>query len=155
MVWQNKELNKYPEIILSDCSISSIYLETNKIIVDFSKYGFVKKSSSDNKYYCTDGARIIVEECDIDNISIKEIRMQRLNEEEYFETMYDIEPSKFGKNINDGKWKLEIVEEFYATEKAFFVGQIRTKESNFWCQIKIYYKNLVYLWNDLRYDCPF
>lgn len=125
------------------------------IVVDFSEYGFVKKDSDSDKYYRTDSAQIVVEQCDMDNITIKEIRTQQLSEEMFFDSIYDVEPKVFCENINTGKWKFEVVEEFYSTGRALYIGQIRGNEKNFWCCVKLQFKNLVYLWNEIRYDCPF
>lgn len=155
MTWKEKERNKYPDIILSDCVITNIQVEGTEITVEFSEYGFVKKDSQRNKYFRTDTAQIVIEQCDIDNVSIKEIRTQRLSEDVYFDSMYDIEFSIFLENVNTGKWKFEIVEEFYSAGGALYIGQIREGENTFWCHVKLQFKNLVYFWNKVRYDRPF
>lgn len=155
MKWKEREENKYPEIILSDCQIVNVEMKGGDIVVDFSKYGFVKKDCDSNKYYRTNAAQIVIEQCDMDNLAIKEIRTQQLSEEMFFDSIYDVEPKDFCENINTGKWKFEVVEEFYSTKRALYIGQIRGNEKNFWCCVKLQFKNLVYLWNDIRYDCPF
>jgi len=155
MKWKHKELNKYPDILLSDCSLTNIALEGNQIIVNFSEYGFFKRDSQEDKYYRTDGSQIVIEGCDYDNISIKEIRTQQMSEELYFETMYEIEIKDFIENINTGKWRLEIVEEYYAMGSGFYISQIRTNNNCFRCYINIRFKNLTYLWSDIGYDCPY
>lgn len=155
MKWKEKGINKYPDIILSDCMITNIQGKEGEITVKFSEYGFFKKDSQSNKYFRTDTAQIVINECDVDNIFIKEIRNQKLSEELYFESMYDIEPSIFMENISTGKWKFEIVEEFYSTGGALYIGKIRADENSFWCHVKLRFKNLVYFWNEVRYDRPF
>lgn len=154
MLWKEKQHNSYPDIILSDCLIVGIQIKNGKIIVDFSEYGFIKKDSKSNKYFRTDGAQVVIEKCDIDNILIKEIRTNQLSEELYFDSTYDIKTIDFLENINTGKWKFEIVEEYYSTGGGLYIGQIRKKEDTFWCCIKISFKNLIYLWNDIKYEFP-
>ncbi len=155
MIWKEKGINKYPDIILSDCLITNIQTKGSEVTIKFSEYGFVKKDSQRNKYYRTDAAQIVIEQCEIEDISIKEIRTQRLSEDLYFDSMYDVERKVFLENINAGKWKFEIVEEFYSTGGGLYIGQIRGDQHSFWCHVKLQFKNLVYFWNDIRYDYPF
>lgn len=154
MTWK-EEINKYPDIILSDCVITNIQVKGDEITINFSEYGFFKKDSQKNKYFRTDAAQIVFEQSDIDNICIKEIRTQRLSEDLYFDSMYDIDSPIFMENVNTGKWKFEIVEEFYSTGGALYIGKIRADDNSFWCHVKIQFKNLEYFWNEIRYDCPF
>lgn len=76
---EKRELNKYPDILLSDCEVTVIEVKGNEIIVNFSEYGFFIKDSKRNNYYRTNAAQIVIEGCDIANISIKEVRTQRLS----------------------------------------------------------------------------
>lgn len=147
----NQGIDLYPNVILSDCVITKISLNDIGVVVGFSAYGFIKKED-DNKYYRTDGAEIVIEGLDMDNISIKEIRTQQLSEELYFDSMYDISTKDFCEKINSKEWKFEVVEEFYSTGGAMYIGQIRNGNKPFWCYIKIRYTNLRYLWNNVRYD---
>ena len=147
---EKKELNKYPDILLSDCEVTAIEAKGNEIIVNFSEYGFFIKDSERNNYYRTNAAQIVIEGCDIENISIKEVRTQQLSEELYFESMYEIEAKDFLVNINTGKWSLEIVEEFYSIGGGLYIIRVRENENSFWCYIKLRFRNLVYLWNDIR-----
>lgn len=112
-------MNRYPDIILSDCVITSIQTKEQEVIVNFSEYGFFKKDIQQNKYYRTDAAQIVIEECDIANIAIREVRTHQLSEELYFDSMYDVAPENFQKNVNMEKWSFEIVEEFYSTGEAY------------------------------------
>ena len=125
MLWKKTEVNKYPDIILSDCKVTNIQVERDDITVGFLGDGFFKKDNKSNNFYRTNGAQIVIKGCDIDNISIKEVRTQRLSKDIYFETMYDLEVKDFFENINTGKWRLEIVEEFYAIGSGLYVGRIR------------------------------
>lgn len=68
--------------------------------------------------------------------------------------MYKVEAKDFLVNINTGKWRLEIVEEFYSSGGGLYIVRIRGNENSFWCYLKLQFRNLVYLWNDIRYDCP-
>lgn len=150
MLWLNKVINPYPDILVSDCSVESIQIDKDTITLTFSEYGFFKRNHEKNRYYRTNGAQIIIEDGDIENLSIKEVRTHRLSEEIYFESMYEIKPKDFLNNINTGKWRMVIVEELYAVNGGFFIARVREKESSFWCHIKLQFKNLIYLWNDCR-----
>lgn len=154
MRWKQRATKMYPDIILSDCSVAKIHLTKEDIIVEFSEYGFIMKNKSNQKYYRTNGAQLLIKGYDIDSISIKEVRTNQLSEELYYDTMYDIELDNFIENINTKMWKLEIVDEFYSVSCLFYIGRVRTDEKSFWCYIKIGFKDLVYMWNDLNYKYP-
>lgn len=153
MEWKEKDYDLYPNVILSDCAISEIQIRDNNLKFIFSNYGFIKKDENGN-YYRTEGAEIIVEDYDKDELLIKEKRLHQLSEELYFESMFDITFETLLKNVNSGKWKLEIVEEFYATGEGLYICQVREGEGAFWLFLKMRYKKLVYLWNTVRYDWP-
>lgn len=155
MIWKEKGINKYPDIILSDCLITNIKVNESEVIINFSEYGFFKKDDLQNKYFRTDAAQIVMQHCDIANISIKEIRTHHLSEELYFDSMYDVKAKVFLENINTEKWQFEIVEEYYSTGRGMYIGQIIENEKSFWCHVKVQFKNLVYFWNGIRYDRPF
>lgn len=154
MTWKEQGINLYPDIILSDCTISGVQIKGNEMVFKFSDYGFIKKDCN-NRYYRTDEAQIVIDGCDIENISIKEIRTQHLSGEIYFDSAYDIDIEEFVENVNSKKWRLEIVEEFYSTGGGIYTGQIRCEEDTFWFYVKIRYKKIIYFWNNVRYDFPF
>ena len=151
MMWKEKGYNLYPDIILSDCTVSEIQVKDNGLVLIFSDYGFIKKDM-DNKYYRTEGAEIVIEGYNNEELFIKEIRTHQLSEEIFFDSMNDIEFEKLLRNVNSGKWKLEIVEEFYSTGGGVYICQIRDEEDCFWIYIKMRYRNLIYLWNSIRHD---
>lgn len=153
MTWREKGYNLYPDIILSDCTISEIQRKHNKLIFTFSNYGFMKKEL-DNNYYRTEGAEIIIEDYNSEELFIKEKRIHQLSEEMYFDSMVDVTLENLIKNVNSGKWKLEIVEEFYATREGIYICQVREENGRFWLYIKMGYSNLLYLWNNVRHDWP-
>ena len=154
MIWNKREFNQFDNISLSDCHISKIQKMENNIVIDFSEYGFFVRDSKNNRFYRTDGAQIIIEDCDIDSVSIKEIRIHKLSGDTYFETMYDVQIEDFIKNINEGMWKLEIVEEYPLKGKGYYIIWVNEGENCFWCHIKLRYKNLIYMWNKIKYNCP-
>lgn len=145
--------NQYPNVVLSDCSVIKIQVEDQRIVATFSPYGFIVKNAEDDKYYRTDGGQLIFDGCDIDILEIKEIRTERLPEETYFETMRSIELGHFLDRINSRSWVLEIVEEFYALGKGFYIGQVHTDKDTFWCHIKIYFQDLTYCWTNTMSEC--
>ena len=154
-MWKETRKNQYPNVLLSDCSVIKIQVERKKIIANFSVYGFATKNAKDGKSYRTDGGQLVFDGCDIDALEVKEIRTQRLSEELYFETMQDIDLNHFLDRINNGIWVLEIVEEFYAVGKGYYVGQIRSDKDSFWCNIKIPFKDITYCWNSIMPEYPY
>ena len=156
-MWKESGINKYPEIILSDCIITNIERKGDDIVVDFGDDGFVIKDTEKDKYYRTTPSQVVIKECDIDNIDIKEIRTQQLSEELFFKTAYDVEPELFIKNINKGKWKFEVVDEFYSCVGALYVVHVqpkKKKQKSFDYCVILQFKELLYLWNEIQYDRP-
>lgn len=154
MNWKEKALNKYPDIILSDCRISGIEVMGNDVKIDFSKDGFNIKSEKDKIYYHTGVSQIILENCDVENISIKLIKKNKISDESYIDILYDADLKDFYNKINLGNWKFVIVEEFYSTIGGIYIGRIRENKKSFWCFIKINFQNIVYLWNEIKFDYP-
>lgn len=155
MIWKGKQDKVYPDIILSDCLIVGITVKGEKILIDFSELGFAVKDEKSGSYYHTNGAQIVMEECELDDLSITEIRTQQLSDELYFDSVYNLENKDFLNNINSGKWEFEIVEEYYSVNGGLYLGKVWEKEESFWCCVKIRFKELKYLWNDLNYEFPF
>lgn len=156
-MWKHNGINKYPEIILHDCLIANIDKEGDDIVVDFDKWGFWIKDFEKDMYYRTHSGRIVIKGYDADYLSITEIRTQQLSEKKFFETVHDIKPKRFIKNINKGKWIFEVVEEFYSDGRALYIGQVQNKkkhQKSFWCCVKLEFKELLYLWGEIRYDSP-
>lgn len=156
-MWKERGINKYPEISLSDCIITNIEKSGDDIIVNFGEDGFIIKDLEKNAYYHTDPSQVIIRGCDIDNITIKEIRTQQLSEELFYNSVYEIDAKSFLKKINKGKWELQMVYEFYSCSGALYIGHIQNKKKNqksFWCCIMLQFNELLYLWNNIRYDQP-
>lgn len=151
MMWKERGINKYPEIILSDCLISKIEKNEDDFAIDFGKQGFFVKDLKKNTYYRTASAQIIVKGCDINNITIKEVRTQQLSDELFFESMYDVKADHFLDNINSEKWKFEVVEEFYSAVGALYIGWVSNGEKSFWCCVKLQFKELLYLWDEVQH----
>ena len=82
------------------------------MIIQFSEYGFIRKDDKDSKYYRTDDSQIVIEGCDIDEIEIREVRTCHVKTADYCELLRDITMEEFVKNVNQSKWKTEIVEEY-------------------------------------------
>ena len=154
MIWKNIEYNKYPEIIMSDCKVNKIQIEENQVILNFSEDGFFVKDSKKQGYYRTDAAQVVLQASNIDDISIKEVRTNQLSDKVCFDSMYDVEVQDFVENINTGKWSLEIVEEYYSAMGALYSLWIKSTGTSFWCYIKLGFQNMVYKWNEIRYEYP-
>lgn len=156
MSCQNSGINMYPDIILSDSTIQKIVVNNADIDLIFNKKGFVKKAE-DGRYYRTEDAKVTIRGCDVENISMKEVRTHKASEDFYFESAYYLDKNIFLEKINASAWRFEVVHEFYAVgaRRGFFMGQIHADNENFWCHIMIDYKDLLYQWGDIRKDRPF
>lgn len=154
MPCQQYGINLYPNVILSDSVIQQIVVNNCDLEISFSEYGFVKKEPDDN-YYRVEDSKLIVRGCSFDDISIKELRTLKVSDEFFFESAYDLDKKVFLEQINSGSWNFEVVEEFYATGKGLFIGQIHSDSEVFWCCVKVRYKDLMYQWGNIRHDWPF
>lgn len=152
---KERRVNAYPEVILSDCRIAHIQVENSDIQVCFADGGFVVHDANSKKSFRTNEGVMLIEGCEIDDISIKEVRTQRLTEGEYFETMYEIDSREFLKKVNAKEWRFEFTEEFYSIGCGLYIGRVSSEDGRFWCHIKLYFKNLIYMWDKIRYDRPF
>lgn len=149
MNWKNQRENAYPSIILSDCFVDEIQINNNEVILKFLTCGFIIKENS--KYYHTKSAQIIFEQCDIENISIQVVH----NKKGLFgnkHVLQDVDTTAFIENILNGKWKYEIVEEYYSALGGLFVGQITEAKEKMRSCVKIQFKSMVYLWDEVDYD---
>lgn len=149
MNWKNQRENAYPSIILSDCIVDEIQINNKKVILKFLTCGFVIKVNS--QYYHTKSAQVIFEQCDIDNISIQVVH----NKKGLFgnkRVLQDVDTAAFIENILNGKWKYEIVEEYYSALGGLFVGQITEAKEKMRSCVKIQFKSMVYLWDEVDYD---
>lgn len=154
MKWKESEKNKYPNIILSDCVVDDIRINDGDIIMEFMKSGIIIKESSNSKYYRTHEAQIVLEKSDIENVSIKCVYKKKRIIGTTVDIVKDMERDTFFENISKGKWRFEIVEEFYSCVGGMYIGEVHKKNQSFWCCVKFYFKNIIYFWNeiDYRYD---
>ena len=155
MNWKEQRENAYPNIILADCHVDEIEVNDKDIILKFLEHGFVIRDDEDSHYYRTKSAQTIVKECDIDNISIQLVYRKRGVSRKEIHIIKDIELQTFLKNIYKKKWSYEIVEEYYSALGGLFIGQIKELKKSMWCYIKMQFKNIVYLWDELNYEAPF
>lgn len=155
MNWKEQRENAYPNIILSDCLVDEIQVDDNDIILKFLKHGFVISDDGDSRYYRTKSAQIIVKECDIDNISIQLVYRKREVNGKVIHIIKDMELQKFLNNILTKRWSYEITEEYYSALGGLFIGKIRESKKSMWCYIKMQFKNIVYMWDEVDYEAPF
>lgn len=149
MNWKNQRENAYPSIILSDCFVDEIQINNKEVILKFLTCGFIIKENS--KYYHTKSAQVIFEQCDIENISIQVVH----NKKGLFRNkrvLQDVDTAVFIENIVNGKWKYEIVEEYYSALGGLFVGRIRTAKATMWCGVKMQFQSIKYLWDEVDYE---
>ena len=155
MNWKEQRENAYPDIILSDCLVDEIQVDDNDIILKFLEHGFVIGDDGDSRYYRTKPAQIIVKECDIDNISIQLVNRKRGVDKKGIQIITDIELHTLLNNILTKRWSYEITEEYYSALGGLFIGKIRESKKSMWCYIKMQFKNIVYLWDEVNYEAPF
>ncbi len=152
MRWKEMAVNDYPNIILSDSIVNNIQFDNGNIILNFIESGIIIKSSNDSKYYRTKAAQIILEKCDINNISIKYIHKKRWKMNMETDIVKEINWDIFMKNIQKKKWQYEIVEEFYSDIGGIFIGKVWKQKKSFWCILKIYFCNITYFWNEVDFS---
>ena len=155
MNWREQRENAYPNILLSDCSVDEIQVTEKDIIIKFLKHGFVIRDDGDSRYYRTKSAQIIVKECDINNISIQLVYRKRGVSRKEIHIVKDIDLPIFLNNILTKRWSYEIVEEYYSALGGLFIGQIKESKKAMWCYIKMQFKDIVYLWDEVNYEAPF
>lgn len=155
MNWKEQRENAYSDIILSDCLVDEIQVDDNDIILKFLKHGFVIRDDKDSHYYRTKSAQIIVKECDIDNISIQLVNRKRGVNRKEIQIITNIELQTFLNNILTKRWSYEIVEEYYSELGGLFIGQITESKKSMWCYLRMQFKNIVYLWDEVDYEAPF
>ena len=155
MNWKEQRENAYPDIILSDCLVDEIQVDDNDIILKFLEHGFVIRGNEDSHYYRTKSAQVIVKECDIDNISIQLVYRKREVNGKVIHIIKDIELQTFFNNTLSKRWSYEITEEYYSALGGLFIGKIRESKKSMWCYIKMQFKNIVYMWDEVDYESPF
>lgn len=67
----------------------------------------------------------------------------------------DIDLQVFLNHILTKKWSYEIVEEYYSALGGLYIGQIKELKKAMWCYIKMQFKNIVYLWDEVDYEASF
>lgn len=151
MQWKEHVKNNYPHIMISDCLVDEIQLVNQDIILKFSTYGIIISNKEKSNSYRTKEAQIVLENCDISNISIKYIRRQR-KITGVKNVVQDLEFNTFINNISKGVWKLEMVEEYYSVIGGMYIARIFSKRERFWCYIQINFKDISYYWNEIDYS---
>lgn len=149
MNWKNQRENAYPSIILSDCFVDEIQITNKELILKFLTCGFIIQENS--RYYHTKSAQVIFEQCDIENISIQVVH----NKKGLFgnkRVIQNVDTVVFIENIVNGKWKYEIVEEYYLALGGLLVGRIRTAISAMCCCVEMQFESMRYLWDEVDYD---
>lgn len=153
MEWKMNIKNGYPDVMLSDCIIDGIQMDNLNVVIRFSKTGIIVKESNNLQYYRTHAAQVILKNCDINNISMKMIQKKGGIINRKTEILRDICVKKFYNNIANAKWRFEVVEEFYSDVGGIYIGKVRNGKESFWCYIKVYFNDILYLWNEIDYKC--
>ncbi|RKJ50027.1 hypothetical protein D7Y05_06405 [bacterium 1XD42-54] len=148
--WSQKELNKYPDIILTDCDITGLEAEKDKVIIEFLNDSFFLKDCSSGEYFRTNKACVIIHGCNKDSIEIFSVKWKKRDSGK----CYDITPQKFYNKLKSQKWKCVVLEEYYCTGAGMFVVWIKTKKESFRCYISLRFSNIEYLWDEINYAAP-
>lgn len=151
-----RRTNAYPGVILHDCVMDEITAVDENISVKFSTSGVYVWVEAQNNYYRTGPAIIEILGCDTDNISIQEIRTNQISQKIFYRSMYEVKLSAFVRQINSGKIRVTVLEEYYAMHSAYLILRIqeRDKKGSF-AHIKMQYDSLQYSWDTVRQDAPF
>lgn len=151
-----RKTNAYPGVILHDCVMDEIIAVDENISVKFSTSGVYVWVEAQNNYYRTGPAMIEILGCDTDNISIQEIRTNQISQKIFYRSMYEVKPSAFVRQINSGKIKVTVLEEYYAVHSACLILRIQERDKKgYFAHIKMQYDSLQYSWDTVRQDAPF
>ena len=150
IAWKNQRKNAYPNIILSDSVIDDLQINNGNIILNLRRLGFAL--NCDGKFYCAKSSQVVIEDCDIYNISVQFIYRKKKISGKTINVIKDIAVKEFINNISNQKWKYEIVEEYYSETGGLFIGRIREKKHSMWCYVKAQFENMVYYWNEIDYN---
>lgn len=151
-----RKTNAYPGVILHDCVMDEIIAVDENISVKFSTSGVYVWVEAQNNYYRTGPAMIEILGCDTDNISIQEIRTNQISQKIFYRSMYEVKPSAFVRQINSGKIKVTVLEEYYAVHSAYLILRIQERDKKgYFAHIKMQYDSLQYSWDTVRQDAPF
>lgn len=148
--WNQKELNKYPDIILTDCDITELEIKKDKIIIEFLNDSFFLKDGNSGKYFRTNKACIIIHGCNKDSIEIVATKWKKRDPGK----CYNIPPEKFYHKLRSKKWKCIVLEEYFCSGAGMFVVWIKTKKESFRCYISFKFSKIEYLWDKINYACP-
>ena len=147
----NKEKLNHSDIILSDCIVDGIEVNGHNILLKMNRTGIIIKEEKTSKYFRTKHAQVTFEECDIDNISIQLTNIICYLGKYEVAIIHNIKYDDFVQNISMGKWRFEIVEEFYSHLGGKFTGKLRMKKKSYWCNLNLCFENIAYFWNEIDY----
>lgn len=151
-----RKTNAFPGVILHDCVVDEITVAEENLSVKFSTSGVYVWVEAQNNYYRTGPAMIQILGCDTDNISIQEIRTNQISQKIFYRSMYEVKPSVFVRQVNSGKIRATVLEEYYAVHSAYLILRIQERDKKgYFAHIKMQYDSLQYSWDTVRPDAPF
>lgn len=151
-----RKTNAFPGVILHDCVVDEITAVDENISVKFSASGVYVWVEAQNNYYRTGPAMIEILGCDTDNISIQEIRTNQISQKIFYRSMYEVKPSVFVRNVNAGKIRVTVLEEYYAVHSAYLILRIQERDKKgYFAHIKMQYNLLQYSWDTVCQNAPF
>lgn len=151
-----RKTNAFPGVILHDCVMDEITVADENISVKFSTSGVYVWVEAQNNYYRTGPAMIEILGCDTDSIDIQEIRTNQISQKIFYRSMYEVKPSAFVRQVNSGKIRATVLEEYYAVHSAYLILRIQERDKKgYFAHIKMQYDLLQYSWDTVRPDAPF
>lgn len=149
-MWNHVKTNAFPEIILSDCCVKKICLGDDTISFDLSDEGFLIERNQ--IYYHTGAAQVTFDGFNVEESIVKIIMNYKMLRRKNIEIIHEIELENLMININSGKWKFTIVEEFYSPLGGFLIGRLYYKQKKMWCYLNLRFHNIRYFWNEINYN---
>ncbi|SFL30460.1 hypothetical protein SAMN05216390_1184 [Lachnospiraceae bacterium KH1T2] len=126
----------YPKVLVSDCTIDNISISDNIVQFSFNSRGIWVKKKENEEYCRVHDAFLKLYNCDIENVDIFYESVKEISGEIVIIKKYcDLEDVIL--KVNNGKWRLTIIQEYWCDIGELFICSIRDKEKSHTCYIRI------------------
>ena len=138
----------YPAISISDSVIEDIQITDKTIAFGFDKWGYWVRNHESENYHRVSNAQLLLFECDLDSIDVFLVEMTGvLFKRKYVERVIDF--NTFMDNINNKKWKFEVIQEYKSDVGGMFFGCVREMGRRYCrCYLEVLYKQYGYQYSD-------
>ena len=149
MNWLNRETGLNNEIGLHDCRAVRLSVSTDNVEFYFDS-GFTliphTRFNDSEKPRETEASALLFDQPEIEISLFKEHRLFGRN---LFTTRRIVSLPEFAEMLNSRKWELEFIHEYYGYHSALYACCVWQKRKPYHidCQLDVYCKNIVYLWN--------